>query len=220
MNSQDQPERLPEVKSSQSNPSESGDASQTSLSLLARLKGDSLHGRSWDEFVRRYQPRIVSWCRRWGLQDSDAQDVSQNVMLELAKQMSAFEYKPGGRFRAWLKTIARRAWYDYTMKRKRAEFQAPESDLWRKLDNAAAETDLLQALEEECNRELLALAMKSIEARVKPDTWQAFKLTELDGQPADAVAQTLEMPRANVYVARGRIQKMIVAEVRRLDEMN
>lgn len=194
------------------------DPSQTSLSLLAKLKGET-SGASWDEFVRRYQPRIVGWCRRWGLQDSDAQDVSQNVMLELARQMHDFEYRPGGKFRAWLKTIARRAWYDYAHRRKKAEFQAPESDLWRKLDNADAEKDLLEALEEECNRELLAVSMNIVQTRVKPETWQAFKLTELDGQPADQVAEKLGVARANVYVARGRIQKMIVAEVHRLDAM-
>lgn len=193
--------------------------SGTSLSLLARLKGDKGSGPGWDEFVQRYQPRILSWCRRWGLQESDALDVSQNVMLQLAKQMHTFEYKPGGRFRAWLKTIARRAWYDYTLRRKKAEFQAPESDMWRKLDNADAEQDLLTALEEECNRELLQVAMGVVQTRVKDKTWQAFKMTELDGQSADEVAQQLEIARAHVYVAKGRIQKMIVSEVQRLDQM-
>ncbi|GAB5406688.1 MAG: sigma-70 family RNA polymerase sigma factor [Aureliella sp.] len=197
---------------------DAAEKSQTSLSLLAKLKGET-SGASWDEFVRRYQPRIMSWCRRWGLQECDAQDVSQNVMLELAKQMHTFEYQPGGKFRAWLKTIARRAWYDYTLRRRRIEYQAPESDLWRKLDNSDAEKDLLDALEEECNRELLSVAMRIVESKVKPETWQAFKQTELDGQAADEVAGVLGIARANVYVARGRIQKMIVAEVKRLDAM-
>ena len=192
--------------------------SRTSLSLLAKLKGET-NSAGWDEFVRRYQPRILGWCRRWGLQDSDAQDVCQNVMLELSRQMDTFEYQPGGRFRAWLKTIARRAWYDYTLRRKKTEFQAPESDLWRKLDNPDAEQDLLDALEEECNRELLQVAMNIVRARVKDNTWQAFKLTEFDGKSADDVALQLGIARAHVYVARGRVQKMIVSEVQRLDAM-
>ncbi len=195
------------------------DKSQTSLSLLARLKSETNSGAGWDEFVSRYQPRVLGWCRRWGLQESDAHDVSQDVMLELSKQMQVFEYQPGGKFRAWLKTIARRAWYDYTLRRKKVEYQAPESDLWRRLDNADAERDLLDSLEDECNRELLSVAMQVVELRVKPETWQAFKQTELDGRPAEEVASALGIARANVYVARGRIQKMIVAEVKRLDQM-
>lgn len=195
-------------------------ATQTSLSLLARLRDESTDGPGWQEFVRRYQPLVYKWCRRWGLQDSDAQDVSQNVMLELAKQMRVFEYQAGGRFRAWLKTVTRRAWYDYTLRRKRAEFQAAESDLWRRLASPDAETDLLETLDEECHREMLQLAMERVRTRVKEVTWSAFQQTELDDQPADQVAAALGIQRASVYVARGRVRKMIVEEVKRLDQID
>ena len=193
--------------------------SATSLSLLARLKADPDSAKGWDEFVARYQPRIFQWCRRWGLQESDAHDVSQNVMLELSQQLKKFEYKSGGKFRAWLKTVARRAWYDYSKRKKRVEYQSNDSELWRQLASDDAQQDLLDSLEEECNRELLQTAMERVKARVKKETWEAFQLTELERMPADQAAEKTGLSRGSVYVARGRIQKMLMSEVETLDQM-
>src|SRR5947209_2478785 len=58
---------------------ENGSASQTRASLLSRLRKDPGDSSAWDEFVDRYGPRIRSWCRRWGLQEADAEDVTQIV---------------------------------------------------------------------------------------------------------------------------------------------
>jgi len=43
------------------------------------------------------------------LQEADAEDVTQTVLLEVARQMNTFVYDPAGSFRTWLKTIAPRA---------------------------------------------------------------------------------------------------------------
>ena len=192
--------------------------STTSLSLLARLKEAPGASPTWDEFVARYQPRIVQWCRRWGLQESDALDVSQNVMLELSQQMRNFEYQPGGRFRAWLKTVARRAWYDYSHRRKRKEFQADESEIWHRLDEQDAEQDLLKSLEEECEREFMSVAMQRVRRRVKAETWDAFHLVEFEGVSNEEAAERTGLSKASVYVARGRVQKMLIKEVEALDQ--
>src|SRR5581483_838058 len=82
----------------------------TSTSLLLRLRQEPTNQHAWDEFVTRYARLIFRWCRRWGAQEADAEDVTQVVLLELARQMRGFVYDPGGSFRGWLKTVAYRAW--------------------------------------------------------------------------------------------------------------
>lgn len=191
----------------------------TSISLLARLRQEPSDPKGWDEFVSRYRPRIQQWCKRWGLQESDADDVSQNVMLELSQQLKKFEYDPSGRFRAWLKTVARRAWYDYSQRRKKIEFQAKDSREWQQLASDDAQDDLLARLEEECNRELLQFAMQRVKSRVQENSWTAFELTEFQGLSAEQAGQQLEMNKGAVYVARARIQKMLLAEVEILDKI-
>jgi len=47
-----------------------------------------------DAFVEHYGSKIYEWCRRWNLQEADAQDVTQNVLLKLAEKMRDFEYEP------------------------------------------------------------------------------------------------------------------------------
>src|SRR4051794_25181714 len=64
----------------------------TSASLLIRLQQAPADQDAWLEFLRRYGPRIHNWCRRWGLQEADAQDVTQNVLLKLTRAMQAFRY--------------------------------------------------------------------------------------------------------------------------------
>ena len=60
------------------------DPLKTSLTLLDRLRRDPKDQAAWSEFVARYGPRILQWCRGWGLQESDAQDVTQDVLLKLS----------------------------------------------------------------------------------------------------------------------------------------
>ena len=86
--------------------------SRTSASLLGRLGADPKDAAAWSEFVRRYGRKILLWCQQWNLQPADAEDVTQNVLLLVARQMSSFRYDPQRSFRAWLKTIAHAAWCD------------------------------------------------------------------------------------------------------------
>jgi hypothetical protein len=69
-------------------------------------------------------------------------------------------------------------------------------------------------MENAFNRELLALAMRRIEKRVKPTTWQAFRLTAVENRPGAEVAAELGTAIALVFVARHRVHKMLEEEVR------
>ena len=95
--------------------------SATHVSLLARLRLDPRDQAAWDTFVERYGRRIFRWCRGRGLQESDAEDVTQNVLLDLGRQMRTFEYRPApgrqGSFRAWLHQVTYRAWCDFLTSR-------------------------------------------------------------------------------------------------------
>src|SRR5438132_14128374 len=92
---------------------------ETSPTLLARLRHSPADQTAWGEFVDRYGPRIYAWCRHWRLQEADAQDVTQAVLVRLAEKMRAFAYDPQRSFRGWLKTLARHAWDDLRAARGR-----------------------------------------------------------------------------------------------------
>src|SRR5687768_13130438 len=94
------------------------DSSMTSTTLLLRLQHSPSDQAAWAEFVERYGRRIQGWCRQWGLQEADAQDVAQTVLVKLLRAMETFRYDPKQRFRAWLKTVTHHAWQDWVRSRK------------------------------------------------------------------------------------------------------
>src|ERR1700729_753942 len=96
-------------------PSESG----TRVTLLGRLRATPNDPAAWSEFVEWYGRKIYAWCRAWGLQEADAQDVTQEVFVNLSVRMRDFRYGPQGSFRAWLKTITHHAWQDYLAKQRK-----------------------------------------------------------------------------------------------------
>ncbi len=85
----------------------------TRVTLLQRLNQDPADQISWAEFVRLYSPAIRSWLTHWGLQEADAQDVAQNVLLRLTAKLPQFKYDPAKSFRGWLKTLTHHAWHDF-----------------------------------------------------------------------------------------------------------
>ncbi len=191
--------------------------SDTSVTLLRRLRRDPADQEAWAEFVERYGRMIFRWCRRWGLQEADAEDVTQNVLVELSRQMRTFVYDPAGRFRGWLKTVAYRAWCRFAESRSREAAGDGGGASLSLVRSPASCEDFLQQLEEESDRELLERAMERVRLRVRPHTWEAFRLMALEGLSGAEVAGRLEMKIGAVFVARSKVQKMIQEEVHRLD---
>jgi RNA polymerase sigma-70 factor (ECF subfamily) len=193
------------------------DPSNTSVTLLGRLCQDPKDQTAWSDFVVRYGPKILQWCRRWRLQEADAQDVAQDVLLKLHGVMATFSYDAARSFRAWLKTLAHHAWRDFVAERRRAGIGTGDTPMAAFLNNLAAGGDLAEDLEEEFRRELLDLAMARVKARVPLHTWDAFRLTALEGSSGAVAAAQLQMKTAQVYLARSKVKKRIQEEVHRLE---
>ena len=191
--------------------------SSTRLSLLGRLRLTPTDEQAWSEFVERYGRQVYAWCRQWRLQEADAEDVTQNVLADLARQMRTFEYQPSGRFRSWLRTIAHRAWCDLLASRKAATTGSGDSAVLGLLHSVEAGEDLLKHLDSECERELLEAAMNQVRQRVESKTWEAFRLTAQEGLPGAEAAERLGLQVAAVFKAKSRVQKMIREEVAKLE---
>src|SRR5947209_6861312 len=98
---------------------DSSSGSRTSPTLLGKLR-DPTNQAAWEEFVDRYGRKIYAWARQRQLQDADAQDVTQIVLVKLATQMRTFAYEPTKSFRGWLRTLTQHAWSDFMAARARA----------------------------------------------------------------------------------------------------
>jgi RNA polymerase sigma-70 factor (ECF subfamily) len=188
----------------------------TCPTLLARLRHDPSNAAAWDEFVEQYGRHIYRWCRQWRLQDADAEDVAQEILLQLARKLRDFAYNPKSSFRGWLKTIAHHAWRDFVDGRRLARPIADDR-IWELLQSVEAREDLIQKLEEAFDHELLEAAKLQVRLRVAPHTWEAFHLMAIEGVPVTEVAAKVHMQVAMVYVAKSKVQKMLQEEIQKLE---
>jgi RNA polymerase sigma factor (sigma-70 family) len=189
--------------------------SQTSATLLARLRQVPPDQAAWAQFADRYGRKIYGWCRQWNLPEADAEDVTQDVLLKLAGKMREFEYDPSKSFRAWLKTVTRHAWLDACSARKVTA--AGGSQVLELLQAVEAREDLVRQLDEEFDRELLDEAAARVRVRVTPRTWEAFERTAVRGESGAEAGRALGMKVAAVFVARSKVQKMLREELQKLD---
>jgi RNA polymerase sigma-70 factor (ECF subfamily) len=194
-------------------------ASATRVSLLARLRQEPADQGAWSEFVARYGPQIDAWCRRWGLQEADAQDVTQALLVLLAAKLRGFVYDPRRRFRAWLRVLTRHAWSDFVAARRQQVAGSGDSTIVEALNTAQARDDLESRLQEAFDLELLEAAMARVQGRVAGHTWEAFRLTALDGLSGFEAAARLGLAVGLVFKARSNVQKLLKEEIRYLERL-
>jgi RNA polymerase sigma-70 factor (ECF subfamily) len=189
----------------------------TRVTLLTRLAQDPTDQAAWDVFVERYGRHIYRWCRQWNLQDADAEDVTQDILVKLTRNLRDFAYDPSRSFRGWLKTLAHHAWRDFVDSPRRAQAAAGNNQVWDLMQTLEAREDLIRKLQEAFDHELLEAAKVRVRLRVAPHTWEAFRLVALEGLPAEEVAATVQMQVAMVYVAKSKVRKMLQEEIRKLE---
>ncbi len=175
---------------------------ETRHSLLRRLH-DRADATAWSEFCTIYEPVIYRFAKRFHLQDADAREVSQEVLLLVSRKVEAFDTQANGRFRGWLAKLARHATID--LLRKRRERPVGGSDLFRimkeipKLEIESSATFLSEARHQQFHWAADQVRLSSV-----PGTWRAFWMTAIENVPAIEVARRLEMSVGAVYVARCR----------------
>jgi RNA polymerase sigma factor (sigma-70 family) len=187
--------------------------------LLLRLGHSPSDQAAWEEFVNRYGAKIYSWSRAWQLQDADAQDVTQAVLAKLAVQMRRFAYNPEQSFRGWLRTVVKNACRDYMADQRRsigavARGETSQADV---IETALARDDLVRRLEAEFDLELLEEAERRVRERIAPQTWEAYRLTAIEGLSGTETAVRLGMKVAAVFVSRSHVTKHLKREVQILE---
>jgi RNA polymerase sigma factor (sigma-70 family) len=190
----------------------------TSESLLGRLRQGPDDQAAWDRFVECYGPKIYGWCRQWHLQEADAEDVTQEVLLCLARKLRTFDYDPSRSFRGWLRTLTEHACSDFFAERGRQDRGSGDTAVLEILKSAPSRADLLARLEEQFDQELMGEALARVRLRVEPQTWEAFRLTATEGLAGDAAAARLGMRLTTVFKAKSRVLRLLRDEVARLEQ--
>jgi RNA polymerase sigma-70 factor (ECF subfamily) len=184
----------------------------TPLSLLERVRAHD--PEAWRRLVHLYQPLVLAWCRRDGVQAADAEDVAQEVFAATAANLDRFRRdRPGDTFRGWLRTITHNQALQLFRRNRGRPQAAGGSDALQNLQEMA---DPLPGPGEEESVEIDQLyhrALEMVRSEFEERTWQAFWLTTVEGRlPADLAAE-LNMTTNNIRQAKSRVLRRLREEV-------
>ena len=130
----------------------------------------------------------------------DGETIEQTAVREVKEEtgISAEVLRPLGTIDYW-----------FVAERRRAGVGTGDTPMAAFLNNLAAGEDLAGDLQEEFHRELLDQAMARVKARVPPQTWDAFRLTALEGTSgAEAAAQLFLSPKTIEYHLSNAYRKL------------
>ena len=198
--------------------SESKEFIPTRQSLLSRLKEWSDQD-SWQVFFNTYWKLIYNAAIRSGLNDAEAQDVVQETVIAVSKNIPAYDAAKGG-FKTWLMQQTRWRIMGQLRKRMPIEVMASRdtstgtSVIERIPDSAAPPLDALW--DEEWEQTIMEAAMNRVKVRSDAKQFQIFDLCVRKKWPVSRVAKDLNISPARVYLAKHRIGNLIKKEVKYL----
>lgn len=190
----------------------------THVSLLLRLRDPQDH-EAWLEFVSLYDQAIYRLLRRHGLQDADAREVMQELLLAVSRSVDRWDpSKERGSFRGWLRRVTRNLVINWVKQRQRRATAAGDSSLQAMLEMLPAPSDPETIeFDNELRRALFQRAAERVREEVRPVTWQAFWETAVVGlSPAEA-AKKLGMNAGAVRVAKCRVLARLQAAVAEME---
>ena len=181
---------------------------ETRSTLLAALQspGDRY---AWEEFVMIYRPVFYRMARRRGLQDADALDLVQQVLLRICRAIETYEQQPGTRFRHWLRRVANNAIATYLRSTPRDVAEGGTAPLENLDVIPNVDSDVSREVDAEFEREIYMLAAAKVRSEVNSATWRAFELTVIDGATCEDAAKTLQKSIGTIYAARSRVVKRL-----------
>jgi RNA polymerase sigma-70 factor (ECF subfamily) len=186
-----------------------------STTLLIRLASCPTDAEAWSLFVQRYSGIIYGWCCRCGLQDADAQDVSQNVFAALLRGLPSFD-RSRGRFRGWLFTVVRHCvsdWCNDPVQRQERGTEAAR----KQLASEQARRSLEARLDEEFDLERLETAEKTVCLQVAPHCWDAYQLRCKQGLTLREASARIGIPQGHVSKYALRVRDMVASQVHLLE---
>lgn len=188
---------------------------ETRHSLIQRLQ-DSGDEAAWEEFASIYRPIIVRLALRKQLKFDEAEDLAQQVLLLVLKNISKWKPDPArARFRTWLQTVVRNATLNALSRRPKEQASGGTTSM-QKLNQCPDKADSLW-FDLQWQRETLRWVAQQVRGEFESTTWTAFWDTAIEQLSAQEVAQRIGKSVGAVYIARSRVMQRIKQKVAEFD---
>ena len=189
---------------------------ETSVSLLDRLRSRP-DAASWQRLVDLYEPLMRGWLRRQGLQGPDADDLAQDVLAVLVRELPHFEHRGPGAFRSWLRAITAnrlRNFWRARLSRPEAAGGSDHDGVLEQLQDPRSE--LSRLWDREHDQYVVRRALELIEPEFAASTWRAFRRVMIDGAAVESVAAELGLSANAIFIAKSRVLSRVRQVIRGL----
>lgn len=178
---------------------------------------DARDERAWRRFYDRFTPMLLSYAKRVGLSDADAQDVVAETLTTFLQAYRAGRYeRERARLKSWLGGIIHNKILKLHARRTTASLDVVQpEDRGQPMEPAATE-DQDEAFEREWQLDRLNAALNILRRESDPNTYQAFDLYALKDWPVAKVASFLNMTPNAVYISKTRTLKRLRQIVQQL----
>jgi len=174
---------------------------------------------AWEEFVCHYRGYVYNVATRMGLNHHDAEEIVQNVMLELWKKLPEFEYdSTKGRFRGWLCGVVSNK-VKLLWRRKSRDLGRLTPGQQEELAGYLHEiqTSPTQKMaDEEWVTYIITMAWDNVRDEFGENEGKAFEMVS-KGASVDEVSEALGISTSSVYVYKKRVTDRLKKEVARLN---
>ena len=202
----------------------------TRASLLHRLK-DCDDQSSWQEFYDAYCELIYHFALKAGLTETEAQEVVQETVIAVARNLPEFKYDPTVcSFKTWL--LNQTTWRIKDQLRKRrpagresvrafpsegiSEAETRRTATIERIADPAV-SDLEAVWEAGWKQTVLEAAMQRVKEEANLKDCQMFDLYVLRQWSAREVARALGVGVGRVYLAKHRIAPLLKKEIKNLE---
>lgn len=167
---------------------------------------------AWVRFLKLYKKLILFWIKEYNVPHNDSDDVLQDVMVTLSKQIGKFKKGATGKFRNWLRTIVCSRAMDYHNKNKINRKKVPLSSVSKIPDPKFSPDDITREQEKKERAILGRQILSMLKDTCSPAHLKAFELVTVKGMSSVEAAKQLNLTPENVRQINCRIRKMIREE--------
>ncbi len=192
------------------------DPRRTRATLIQRVK-DQHDETSWEDFVRIYSDYIYAIIRSMNISDHDAEDLTQQLLLNMWNKLPETDVDQIKHFRAWLSIITKHFVIDFIRKRIREakRLEKVEQDATLSYVNSIRLPDVERIAEREWQLHITNLALEKIEPLFSGQAIEVFRLS-LKGMDIKDIAQKLDLQENSVYRLKNRVKKKLLLQVEEL----
>ena len=179
-------------------------------SLHAKLLDDCAEGdaAAWRRLHRRYFPIAAAFLRKLGVRDTDIEDATQEVFLQMFRYLPRFRRE--AELSTWLYRLCITQARHVRRRARLGELISPPASL-----NPAQQLVSTPSLPEDIARQRIEIALTALSEAERT----VFVLYEMEGVPGKQIAQIVECPEATVWrrlhYARSTFRRALEMEARR-----